>query len=437
MLSEDLIYEISVFLSPTDLIKLSLCSRGLRRAIMIDQRIWRFHYYKEWPAFLISRNPTEDALFPAPTWIQTYFMRKMSELNIERQQMKEISRHFDYVFYKDLALHYDRSEEKLHVYKNIHRKILEYNVSSDFYIHDAKVCSGGNLIISYSGCDQEYLHCFSKSGEHTQLNADIVNTLFPIDENRFVGTHDTYNRIFKVTPNNRIQQEDLDFLGNSIVKQIYRKPGYLAAISPGADEKSFVWKIWNLRKSQPEIAMEKIYTTEHEITVFGSRLLAERNFIFIPFKSEKYVYVYVYSFKEDRFRVFEISDAEHSVIPILFYASNCIGVAFYEFTSYSAPVICICFSGTVLDSLSLHTSVFKNSVTKYVQISKNLLFNSDKFSCKVINMHSGQVIWQKHVRIDPYKVNINSRYLVFNKKMYDFSPEKPPEIEDWLYKLFK
>lgn len=438
MLSEDLIYEISTFLSPKALIITSLCSKYLRSIVMNNQRIWRTQYYKKWPAFFTPHNSTEDALFPALTWLQTFLMRKLSELNIERQKMREIPCNSKYRLFRDLLLHYDYSEKRMTIYKSPGYKVADLCGIDKFSTNYAKIrCKDDLLIVSSSCCG---IHCLSMAGEYTYIDSEKMFSLFPIDKNRFVGRHHYGASLFTATADKKIYQQELTFPKCRIIVQVNRRPEqFISVVYDTETEKEFTWSMWSICNSELQLVMERKFIFGCKITNIREYSLADKNFIFIPFKTEAYVLVYVYSFKEDRSRIFEIKKREHEVKIAIFYALAHDSTASHNF--YLSNVrVWVYFSGTTLESLSFISGQQDSLWTKFFIISRKLLLILSQNSqdiCKVVDIHTGAVLWKKNVVCALSEADINSRYLVLNGDMYDFSPEEPPIVKEWLYKLFE
>lgn len=439
MLPPDLIYEISIFLSPSALIKLSLCSKRIRDTIKTDQRIWRTQYYKEWPAFYPTPNSSEDILFPAPTWIQTFFMRKLSELNIERRARKASSCILSCAFFQDVALHYDHRSGRLAIHQPFRKEIASYNDIEDYDADFGKIRCGETIITPYNSY-AEYLHCFSANGDYIKIYNSRIDALFAIDDTRFVSTHLNVASIFTVTLNNEFRQHNLNFPQNSVIGQVYGRSGHCFVFTIDDCAGGFNWSVWDLRGSQATSIMKKKVDFEDQITKTSRNILGDTDFVFIPFRASNWVFVYVYSFKEDSSRIFKIRGAEHQVEVAIFYASSWNSMISRRLNFYNTPAVVVCFSGTKLHSLTFTSLYFDDSAIIISQVSRKLLFMTScklHYTFKAIDMHSGVIIWEEGIEHEPFRADINSRYLVHDIKMYDCSPEKPPEISEWFYPLFE
>lgn len=434
MLPLDLIYEISTFLSPKAIIKLSLCSKELRVYVLNSSRIWRTQYYKEWPAFFTTHSSADDVFFPAPTWIQTFLMRKLSEANIEKRIMKEIHSDVNYVIFQDLMLHLDRVENRLTIYKGLGQKIAEYVTEDVFSIDYAKILCGNFFFVS-SGFLPTYLHCFSLEGEYKKIETAFFRSFFPVDEKRFLGTFYRDASIVTVNSESGIEEGKLDFLEDRIITQVHGKPGWIVAIDEMSNRK-LTWALWNIRSIPPQIVMEREFIPEDALTKVSQYFLAGTRFLFIPFKTKTQVFVYVYSFLEDKSRIFKVCDMRYEVEMIILYnqAQSALDSCKAHFND--ARVIFIHFSGTELEHFTF--SVFDASLINFYHSFRNLVLIASYTICKLVNVCSGAVIWQENIEDDqPYKIDMNSRYLIINKRIYDFSSEKCLELNDWFYKNFE
>lgn len=438
-----LVYDISIFLAPKSLIKLSLCSKHLRAVILNDQQIWRTQYYKEWPAYFTPRNSAEDSLFPAPTWIQVFFMRKLSEFNIEKRIMKEITCKNEYRFFQDLMLHQGDEDNTVSIYKNLSEKLVEYNGIEDFNLYHSEICHGKDII----ACSDNYkIYYFSLSGDYGWNDSSLNFRLFPINESSFFGSHFYNASKYTITTAHKILKHRMAFSEKSAVTDIYGKPGYCVSVEFGEVEmRAFSWCMWDLRGSKPELVMKKGFIFEHEITKISKCFLANVNFIFIPFMDGDIVYVYVYSFKEDKSRVFRITFVRFRANFSVFHISEQSNTFSFKKHSRNSELLCIFFHGDTLESLTFAFSKNEDLLVHFTRVTKWLLFILTKetrrienlVECKLIDMRSGSVVWSKNVRHNYYKVDINSRYFICDRKMYDFSPGIYPNIKDWLYKLFE
>lgn len=438
---EDLIYEISLFLLPKTLIKLSLCSKYLRRTILNDQCIWRAQYYKEWPAFFTSCNSNEDTLFPTPMWIQTFFMRKISELNIEKWNLKtmvelrDFSYDHSYYLFQDLTLLHKWYEDEFIIYKNQDQKVTEFSALGNFRFLYTNIHCGNSLIV----CSKKYgIHCFSMTGEYAKIDSDIFCAIFSVDKNHFIGI--TYKNvdIFTVTDDGNFQQCRLEFPAYSVFLQIHGRPGCFASVKfDESTEKTFTWSMWDFRTCQPKLIMKKHFTCKTKASIFESYSFADCDFVFISFRTDDHICVYVYSFKEDRSKIFVIVGDERDIYRIVvFYTSTWNSMVSHNFYHFG-KIIWICFSGTTLDSLRFVYDIQRVSWMNLFQFSKRSLSIVADRCFQVIDMCTGNKTWEKNIEVRKSKPEINSKYIICDDhKIYDFSPRKPPEINEWLYKLF-
>lgn len=428
-----------MYLSPKALIRLSLCSRYLRCVVVSDQHIWRIQYYKEWPAFFPSRKSTEDVLFPTPTWIQTFIARKISEMNIERKKVNKVSCVLRCKFFQDLMLHYSKYTRTLMVYKIMDQKVTELSDLDKFSVRHLKARCGKNVII-YQG--RGYVYSLSMNNQYCMTDTDKIYNLFSINDTQFIGAHYHNATLFTLIAGNQIERENISFSKKAKVAQIYGRVDHCVVANKfGKTKKMLEWKIWDLRNLEKISTMTKVFGFKHKINKISSYFLADTDFIFIPFTLKDNVGVHVYSFKEDRAKFFRISGNPNAEI-VVFYASAWCSMVSRSFYSKKDSVICISFSGTTLDSL-VHSvlNLPKRISIRIVQISRTLLYirDGDYFSsdCKfsVFDMVSKRIIWSDCEGF--LRGDINSRYLVFKKQLWDFNPQNPPEIKDWLYKLFE
>lgn len=439
MLPEDLIYEISLYLLPKNLIKLSLCSNYLRRAVLNDQRIWRAQYYKEWPAFFTPNSSVEDALFPAPTWIQAFLMRKLSELNIEKQgigKAKSIFCDLRCHLFQDLALSHDCNANKFIICKNLNQKVAEFSGLGNLSFTRSKIHCG-NILIVFS---EEYgIHCLSMTGEYTKIISSIIYDILPVSNSRFIGIHSRGVEMFTIVNDSKVQQRRLEFPTYNTMIQVYGRPGHFISINFGEDAgKAFTWSMWDFCTYQPELVMAKHCSCDTKIHMYECYPFADCDFVFLSYSALGCVYVYAYSFKEDRSKIFKITEKEFEVYrAAVFYTSAWNDITSRRFYQLGRT-IWICFSGTTLNSLRFVFDTCSANLINMVQFSRRLLFVSSNNYCQVRSMHSGSRIWKMHTDFILFNVNINSRYFLFDdNKVLDFGSEEALEIGKWLYKLFE
>lgn len=443
MLPSELIYEISVFLSPKDLVKLSLCSRHLRRIILENQCIWRTQYYTEWPAFFTPNASLEDALFPAPTWIQTFFMRKLAEVNIEAQKKRQFCCNIDCRFFRDLAIYYDCDAKNLAICKGYNQKVVEFRELPELNLGIRRIQCGSNIVI----CSDNFqsLYCFSLKGEFTQVETAKIYELFAVDRSRFIGVHKNCASVFTITPEAKLHQHQLGISEQSNIAQVYGRHGHCITVKR-ISERSFIWKLWIINDISPKPIMEKTFVFKYGIHIISRNFLASRDFIFIPFSTSFCIFVYVYSLKEDAFRIIKIKSSTACTSRVVaFYASALSNMIFRRTVFYDRELCCVCFSGTRLEELKfsrfdytacVYTEI--NQISRRLQLVLSAGFLAGRLYLKhiLIDMKLGVELWTRSIsRVSISE--INGRYMICNRDLYDYSSEKCPEITDWFYRLLK
>lgn len=186
----------------------------------------------------------------------------------------------------------------------------------------------------------------------------------------------------------------------------------------------------------PESVIQKDYYHYPEVISINDFLLADADFVFIPFMTRFIVFIYVYSIKEDRSRIIEVSNIKLWLSILIFYNSVWNGIDSHVFIDGS-ELMCIYVSGNSLDTFEFRVCSHEYKVMKFTQISKKLLLIVSHSVYKLFDTNLGTQVWEISIDRDIENFDCSSRYFFFNNVLCDFSPEKIPEIKEWLYILFE
>lgn len=455
ILPDEIIYQIAALISPSALIKLSLCSRTLRRYILSDNRIWRAQYYKEWPAFFPAVRSTDDALFPAPTWIQTFLMRKLAELNIEKQRMTEMCHGIRYQFFQDLIFAYDETNKCLSISRGVRQRLQHFQNVHNFKDLRFKIRCGKHFVVYAHHDDAPTIHSFSVYGHYAATDVATTEDLFAIDDSHFIAVYTRDAELFEITPNNKITSKmKLQCKYENAFKQVYGRPGCFIIFEFDTMEKNCItWSMWRIVDSKPELVMSRKAQHEKGISSIDKATLVDADFLFISFKDDDCCYIYVYSFKEDASKFFgplkfSHNNSAYSSAISIFYASawNSMTSRFCDYSEIDL-ILCVYFIGTTLNTLACYSQQVKlgnHLAVKVIQISRSLLFISTQnigdeewFSFyRLIGIYNKFESWKRKGTGFADVCDINSHYLTINSTLYSLSSKEYPQIIEWLHELF-
>lgn len=488
MLPNEIIYQIATLVSPSALVKLSLCSKTMRSFILNGDRIWRVQYFREWSsAFPFEDSDSECNLFPAATWLKSFILRKLAEENLYRDSGAAMQSAFinaeNYNFFvNDLV--FSTTWKTLDVFVG-----LEFSEELTDFLP--------NRMVNYPlrryamiGWDSNFVIAFDDSlyvfGKEVQKEVEVsgIKELIPVDSNIFLARKQLDYYLYKI---NEEITNDLFIKGCRVCK-VHGTHGRVISISLNKSLEPS-WECWTISNNKQEVIYQgQVLSNEPKEKFKLEHFIADTEFLFISqyktTNSAKEYNIYVYSFSTGKHRIFKISQVSYDVEIAIFYASkwNNIQANYYLEEKHVALAL---FSGSsTLESLTLKTINVSNiGSISITQLSRRLLLASSyshvgehtpipniinfpditqtqnirnmldfidflamaekefRTEDTMLDAATGEILWRKNY-VFPYQVcrglsSVCSRfYCTRPRKVMDYMSSEDPEIGEWLHCLF-
>lgn len=470
MLPNEIIYKIAILVSPPALIKLSLCSKNIRRFILNEDRIWRAQCFREWScAFPFEKSDSECNLFPAATWLKSFILRKLSEKSLYNDSGEEMESSFicegNYNFFVN-DLIFSVGYKSLDVFVG-----LKPNEDLMAFLPDTGIAYSlqrypmigwdSNFVIA----SEDMLFIFGKKARK-KFKASGIKDLIPVDSNSFLGERQSNYYLYKIDEE---ITEDL-FIKDCKLCQVYGTQSRVISVSVNKSS-GLSWEYWNIGNGRQEVVYQgQVLSNESKSNFKLGHFIADTGFLFISYysieSSAKKCSIYVYSFSSNKHKVFKMDETDHKKQVAIFYASKWNSIQANYYLERKGVVLALFSGSSTLESLTLKTVDVPNIGSICItQLSRRLLLASSysyvgnhslmtddiyffimlrkKFKTEDImfDTETGKILWGKNYTYG-FKVrrglsSICSRfYCTRPRKIMDYKSSENFEIGEWLYSVF-
>lgn len=472
MFPNEIIYQIAILVSPSALIKLSLCSKAIRSFILNDDYIWRVQYFRQWPcAFTFGKSDSEYNLFPAATWLKSFILRKLAEENLRNNSSEEIQSNFTYednysFFVNDLIFSITRGALDIFIGLKPSVELTQFlssrvgNYSLRKY---AMVGWDSNFVIAFN----DSLLIYSKKVQKEVGIGGIggIKELIPVDSDIFLAEKQSDYYLYKIDEE---ITEELFAKGCRVCK-IYGVQSRIISVDKSRASR-FSWKCWNIGNNEQEVVYQsQVLSKESKGNLRLGHFIADTDFLFISYykigDSGEECSIYVYSFSSKKHKIFKINQTYYKKEVAIFYASRWNNIQANYYLDKKDVLLTLFSGSSTLESLTLKTVDVSNiGFICITQLTRRLLLASSYYVVNqayrlnntyshimsigsfrtedtMFDLETGEILWRKKY-IFPYQIyrglsSICSRfYCTFPGKIMDYKSNEDPEIGEWLHSLF-